>query len=92
MVTVSRKTGIPIKIGGALPGNWGSKEDGWEDKPKGWDDQSTAKYYKSMSAEEGPTSDCIDKIDGNVDDPGAFCASLRDQVTGTTKWRHGGKK
>lgn len=42
--------------------------------------------------EEGPTATCMKKIAGHVSDPGAFCASLRDQVTGTTHWRHGGGK
>lgn len=74
----------------------GAAEADWQGPlPKGWTDSSRAKFYKSMSQadhEEGPTKACMDKIGSHVDDPGAFCASLRDQVTGTTKWRHGGKK
>lgn len=94
-VLISKNTSIPIGKGGSL----GSKEDAWSDFPKGWTYDSKSKFYKSMGQEEcgedheedGPTSTCIDKINGHVDDPGAFCASLRDKVTGTTKWRGKGK-
>jgi hypothetical protein len=74
-------------------------EDKWAGPlPKGWTDKSRSSFYKSMGGdeesghEEGPTKTCMDKIGSHVSDPGAFCAALRDRVTGTTKWRHGGGK
>jgi hypothetical protein len=77
---------IPLKLAGF------NKKEAWDKLPKGWDASSRDKYAKSMSHEnrEGPVSTCMDKIKGHIDDPGAFCASLHDKVTGTTKWR--GKK
>lgn len=81
----ARASTYPLIAGGVL------HENKWETLPKGWDDESRDKYAKSMSHEkEGAVSTCIDKISGHVDDPGAFCAALHDQVTGTTDWR--GKK
>jgi hypothetical protein len=78
-----------VKNGGVLP-----REDKWAGPmPKGWTDSSRSSFYDSMSQaenSEGPTTNCMNKIAGHVDDPGAFCAALRDRVTGTTKWRHGG--
>jgi hypothetical protein len=95
-VLISRKTGIPIGMGGTLhPGPNDAKEDKWGGPlPKGWTDKSRSSFYDNMGGdecEEGPTQACMDKIDGHVDDPGAFCASLRDRVTGTTLWRGSGK-
>lgn len=89
---------IPIKKYGTF--NWQptpakeSKEDKWEDLPNGWTSASRDKFAKSIGGEskakEGPVDTCMNKIDGHVSDPGAFCASLHDRVTGTTDWR--GKK
>src|SRR5271155_589587 len=66
----------------------------WHDMPKGWTSDSRDKYAASMAKEnqEGPVATCMDKIGSHVSDPGAFCASLHDRVTGTTHWRKGGKK
>jgi hypothetical protein len=30
---------------------------------------------------------CIKEMEGKIDDPGAFCASLADTIEGNTKWR-----
>ena len=42
-------------------------------KPEGWDKESLGKFWASMG---GSVEKCMEKIKGNVDDPGAFCASL----------------
>lgn len=31
--------------------------------------------------------DCMKKNQDKVDDPGAYCASIQDKISGTTKWR-----
>lgn len=94
MLHVVHPSTIPLARTGAF--QWGKpvkQEADWAGPlPKGWTDKSRSKFYDSMSHEEGPTKTCMKKIDGHVDDPGAFCGSLRDQATGTTKWRHGGGK
>lgn len=67
---------------------------GWENLPKGWTKKSVEKFARSLTKESGKTPDdegwfyaCVDKIKGELDDPEAFCASLRDQVKGHTYWR-----
>lgn len=32
-------------------------------------------------------SDCMSKNKDKVDDPGAYCASIQDKISGTTMWR-----
>lgn len=60
--------------------------------PKGWTGKSRDNYAASMAqSADHPVSSCIDKIGKNVDDPGAFCASLHDRVSGSTGWRGKGK-
>jgi len=98
---VRKPSTVPLIKGGAF--QWGKidaahHEDKWEDMPKGWTSSSRDKYAASMAkeecednAKEGPVDTCMDKIDGHVSDPGAFCASLHDRVTGTTHWRGKGK-
>lgn len=68
--------------------------DKWKKKPKGWDQKSLEKYQKSMTSSNilsGDVTDCIKKIKNQVDDPGAFCASLEDAIKGTA-WRHHKRK
>lgn len=87
--TVTRS---PMHMGGTLEAKWEGP------LPKGWTDKSRAKFANSMAQGEcgedaaHPVKTCMDKIDGHVDDPGAFCASLHDRVSGTTNWRSGHKK
>ncbi len=100
ILTYRSATTAPFLNGGSfdwkkpLANNPSFEGDKWGGSmPKGWTDKSRSKFYDSMSqSKEGPTTNCMKKIDGHVDDPGAFCASLRDRVTGSTKWRSGGKK
>lgn len=60
------------------------KGDKWKKMPKGWDKGSRKSYYKSMGKSVGK---CMKKMKGNISDPGAFCASLKDREKKTTKWR-----
>ena len=71
-----------------------SEEIGWENLPKGWDKKSVEKFANSLTKDSGLSPDdegwfdaCVEKIEGELDDPEAFCASLRDHVKGTTYWR-----
>lgn len=57
---------------------------GWKKLPKGWTEKSVEKFYKSIG---GEFDACVEKMRGNVDNPEAFCASLIDEVKGTTEWR-----
>lgn len=57
---------------------------GWEDLPKGWTRASAEKFWKSIG---GDVTACMNKMKGKVTDTGAFCASLKDMMEGTTKWR-----
>jgi hypothetical protein len=60
------------------------KGKGWTPPPKGWTPASLQKYWKAMG---GSVTSCMKKAEGHVDDPAKFCASVKDKVTGTTKWR-----
>ena len=60
------------------------KKGKWKEMPKGWDSKSRKSYYDSIG---GSVTKCMEKMKGNIDDPGAFCASLKDRATKSTKWR-----
>jgi len=66
--------------------------DKWETMPKGWTDESRKSFWDSLTsgAPKHKVTECMKKMEGKVDDPGAFCASLADRVLGRTDWR--GKK
>lgn len=60
----------------------------WKTMPKGWSRKSRKEYWESLTdGVKHPVTKCIKEMEGNVDDPGAFCASLQDRIKGTTKWR-----
>lgn len=93
----------PITKGGVLASKAIAGESRWEDMPKGWTPASRAKFGKSLTgvspeceaAEDdsmpGFVDKCMARIGDHVDDPGAFCASLKDRISGTTHWRGKGK-
>jgi hypothetical protein len=66
--------------------------DKWKKMPKGWTDESRAKMWQSLVGDsEHKVTECIRKMDGKVDNPGAFCAALADRVEGP-EWRKRKKK
>jgi len=61
--------------------------DKWKTMPKGWDAASRTKFWESLTGDnKHKVTKCISEMDGKVDDPGAFCASLADRVMGKD-WR-----
>jgi hypothetical protein len=53
----------------------------WEDLPKGWTDESREKYWESLTGDnKHKITKCMKEMEGKIDDPGAFCASLARQV------------
>jgi hypothetical protein len=60
----------------------------WKGLPKGWTQESVKKFWKSVGES---VSKCSDKMEGKVDDPGAFCSSLKDRLEGKA-WRHEKRK
>jgi len=68
---------------------------GWNNLPQGWTEKSVEKFAKSLAGKEatkkGFFNKWMEKIKGHLDDPEAFCASLKDQVFGSTMWRGKGK-
>lgn len=59
----------------------------WNSLPKGWTQDSVEKFWGTMTGEsKHKVTECIKKMDGKIDDPGAFCASLADKVMGP-EWR-----
>lgn len=61
--------------------------DKWQSLPKGWTQESVEKFWESLTGEnKHKVTKCIKDMEGKVDDPGAFCASLADKVMGP-EWR-----
>jgi hypothetical protein len=60
----------------------------WGKLPKGWTEASLKSFWGSMVGEvKHKVTKCIDKMKGTeIDDPGAFCASLADRIEGKG-WR-----
>jgi hypothetical protein len=58
--------------------------DKWKKMPKGWNSKSRKKLWDSLG---GSVSSCVGKMEGKVDDAGAYCGSLADRVKGKTSWR-----
>jgi hypothetical protein len=66
---------------------------GWKKLPKGWTQDSVKKFWAKLTGDaKHKVSACIRKMEGKLDNPGAFCASLCDQIEGSTDWRKGPRK
>ena len=64
------------------------------DLPPGWTQQSVKDFAKSLTDETGKSPNeegwfkaCTDKMEGNINDPEAFCASVLDTIKGDPYWR-----
>ncbi len=67
--------------------------DKWKSMPKGWDTKSRKKFWDTLVGDnKHKVTKCIKEMGakGDIDDPGAFCASLADRVLGKD-WRRGKK-
>jgi len=61
--------------------------DKWKNLPKGWTEESLKKFWDSMTGDvKHKVTKCIKQMEGKVDDPGAFCASVMDRLEGK-EWR-----
>lgn len=64
--------------------------DKWEGLPKGWDASSRKKFWETLTGDnKHKVTKCIKEMSKpgkDIDDPGAFCASLADRVLGK-EWR-----
>lgn len=59
----------------------------WKKLPKGWTEESVKKFWASMAGDvKHKVTKCMERMDGKISNPGAFCASLRDRVEGK-EWR-----
>jgi hypothetical protein len=56
--------------------------DKWRDLPDGWDAKSRKKFWNSLTKgePEHKITECMEKMKGKVDDPGAFCGGLAARV------------
>ncbi|MHA1883078.1 MAG: hypothetical protein ACTSUO_08540 [Candidatus Thorarchaeota archaeon] len=69
-----------------------SVDEGWEKLPRGWTKESLDSFARSLTKKtkgdpKGFVTACMKEMEGKVDNPAAFCASLKDRYLGTTKWR-----
>lgn len=63
---------------------------GWENLPDGWDEDSLESFAQNLTGQEGEEgffTACMDKMEDELDDPEAFCASLKDEYLGREDWR-----
>lgn len=79
----TRKVAALLSVGG-VP----KKAKPWSKLPKGWTEESVKAMWRSLTGDEKhKVTACMKKMEGKIDDPGAFCASLRDHIEGDTSWR-----
>jgi hypothetical protein len=65
---------------------------GWENLPPGWDEESLDSFAQSLTGQEGEEgffTACMNKMEDELDDPEAFCASLKDEYLDREDWREG---
>ena len=69
--------------------------EGMKGLPKGWTQKSLMKFSKSLTGKEGTKEKfferCVEKMTGKIDNPEGFCASVKDELHGSTYWRGKGK-
>lgn len=64
------------------------KKKPWSKKPPGWDNKSVKQYSRTMmKGEEHPFTACVEKMKDHIDDPEAFCGSVKDKFT-NKNWRN----
>ena len=72
-----------------------SEAEGMEGLPKGWTQSSLKKFSKSLTGKEGTKKGffdkCVERMTGKVSNPEGFCASVKDEMHGSTYWRGKGK-
>jgi hypothetical protein len=53
----------------------------WEKLPRGWTQDSVEQFWDTLTGDvKHKVTKCIKQMDGKLDDPAAFCASVADQV------------
>lgn len=69
----------------------GKNKGKWSDLPKGWTQKSAESFWNSIG---GSVTKCKSKLKDaeEIDNTGAFCASLKDRIEGSADWRKGPKK
>jgi len=51
--------------------------EGWETLPKGWTEESLNSFWDTLTGDrKHKITACMKKMEGKVDNPGAFCGSL----------------
>jgi len=63
--------------------------------PKGWTQDSIKKFSKSLTGKEGTKEGffkkCVERMKDKMENPEGFCASIKDELHGSTYWRGKGK-
>jgi hypothetical protein len=62
---------------------------GWSKLPKGWTEESLKKFFTTLTDKEPdhPWTACYDKIKGKVDNPEAFCGSIKSVAIQKGWWK-----
>jgi hypothetical protein len=73
------------------------REAGFEKMPHGWNRGSVKKFGKTIAKGHGDAESkgffdrCVARMRGKVKNPEGFCASVKDEASGSTFWRGKGK-
>ena len=72
-----------------------SEAEGMQGLPKGWKHSSVKKFAKSLTGKQGTQKGffdkCVEKMKSHMSNPEAYCASIKDELHGSTYWRGKGK-
>jgi hypothetical protein len=65
---------------------------GWGKMPRGWTMESIKKFWNSLTGDrKHRITQCIKKMTGKIDNPGAFCGSLAKKIEYSPKLKSGQK-
>lgn len=87
-VQVAKVLGYKIKVESSVK----TEAKGWGGLPRGWTMDSVKKFWKSLTGDKKhKIGQCISKMKGKIDNPGAFCGSLAKKVEYSPKLKPGQK-
>lgn len=86
---VAKVLGYKIK---AVEGSVKTEAKGWGGLPRGWTMDSVKKFWNSLTGDKKhKIGQCLSKMKGKIDNPGAFCGSLAKKVEYSPKLKKGQK-
>jgi hypothetical protein len=70
-----------LQVGERILGGVLMKQSAWDNLPNGWTQDSVDKFWDSLTGDrKHKVTECMKKMEGHVDNTGAFCGSLGSAV------------